>query len=139
MGKIVILDEEHAKVSYVPEYKLVQIIWNGTITIEQYQRVFTITLDFQEKELMPIHNFMSDVRNQGVVNPENRKWFESYALPRAVKQGLKRAAVVFDGNIFKKYYLNLILQSTNRFGMPLRFFSDPNEAIAWFLSVEEDK
>lgn len=136
MGKTIILDEEYAKVIYIPEYKLVQIIWSGTITVEQYQRVFTITLDFQAAESVPIFNFMSDVRNQGVVNPENRKWFESYALPRAVKQGLKRAAVVFDGNIFKKYYLNLILQSTSRFKLPLKFFSEPNEAIAWFLSSE---
>lgn len=137
MSKIVVFDEDYAKVSYVPDYKLVQIVWSGTITIEQYQRVFTLTLDFQEKELVPIHNFMSDVRNQGVVNPENRKWFETYALPRAVKQGLRRGAVVFDGNVFKKYYLNLILQSTSRFNLPFKFFSEPNEALIWFKSFEE--
>jgi hypothetical protein len=134
MDTIIILEENYVRVVYVPKYKLVKVVWNGTVTSEQYQRAFTMALDFQEKGVAQVHNFLSDIRNQGIVNPENRKWFETYAIPRAIKQGLKRGAVIFDGNIFKKYYLNLILQSTNHYKLPFKFFSQEEDALNWFSS-----
>ena len=39
-----------------------------------------------------------------------------------VKAG-DEVAVVFDGSAFKKFYINLILQTTNKFKFPFRFFS----------------
>lgn len=113
------------------------MIWNGTFTNEEYQKAFTMALDFQTLSGVPVYNFLSDIRTQGIVNPENRKWFESHGVPRAAKQGLRRGAVVFDGNIFKKYYINLILQATNKFHLPFKFFTTPEEAILWFDSFNE--
>lgn len=132
MNSIVILDETYVKVMFIPSHSLVKVVWNGTVTSEQYQRAFIMALDFQEKGVAQVHNFLSDIRNQGIVNPENRKWFETYAIPRAIKQGLKRGAVIFDGNIFKKYYLNLILQSTNHYKLPFKFFGKEEDALQWF-------
>ena len=45
-------------------------------------------------------------------------------IPKAIEAGLKRVGVVFDGNVFKKYYLNVILAATNKFGLPLKVFTD---------------
>ena len=137
MTETIILEENYVKVSYIHNRKLIQMIWNGTFSNEQYQKAFVTGLDFQAISGVPIYNFLSDIRNQGIVNPENRKWFESYGVSRAVKQGLRRAAVVFDGNIFKKYYLNIILQVTNKFQLPFKFFSTIEDAYAWFDSFEE--
>lgn len=72
-----------------------------------------------------------------MVNPENRKWFETVMLPQALKQGLKRGGVIFDGTIFKKYYLNLILQATNKFKFTLRLFNSIEEAYAWFATFDD--
>jgi hypothetical protein len=137
MNEIIIINETFVEVKCIPELKLIQIVWKGTFTYDQYKDAFIKSLDYQKAAGIPISNFLSDIRKQGVVNPDSRKWFEDNALPRAVKQGLKRAAVVFDGNVFKKYYLNIILQATNKFKLPFKFFSTPDDAIAWLKSFDD--
>jgi hypothetical protein len=98
----------------------------------EYQNAFEVMIEYSKKHT--IDNFLSDIRNQGVVSPENRKWFESVMIPKAIDNGLKRAAVVFDGNVFKKYYVNMILQVINKFGIPMKLFSTEEDAVKWFQS-----
>ncbi|MFP3860257.1 MAG: hypothetical protein ACLFUW_05495 [Bacteroidales bacterium] len=126
----VLMDEEYAKVLYLPELKIGKVIWKRKPDIEEYKIPFLKLLDFGEHT--PIDNFLSDIRDQGVVSPDHRKWFESYALPTAINEcKLKRAATIFDGNIFKKYYLNMILQVTGKFNLPLKMFNTEEDAIEW--------
>jgi len=114
MDEIVVYTESFARITYHPSQKMIKVVWNGAFTKEQYQLAIEAALDFQKKEHAPIENYLSNVLKQGVVNPESRKWFETVAMPRGIDQGLKKAGVVFDGNVFKKYYLNLILQETRK-------------------------
>lgn len=136
MEGIAILDNSYVKALYMPELKLVTVTWNGQVSSENYRGTYTTVLDYQKNlgSSMAVENFMADIRNQGVVNPNDRKWFEEVAIARAISQGLKRTAVVTDANVFKKYYLNLILKATNKFGLPLKLFGTPEEAIEWFKS-----
>lgn len=134
MDEVLVFHESFARIIYESKNKMIKVVWNGTFSKEQYQLAIEKALDFQQKEKAPIENYLSNILNQGIVNPESRKWFEQVAMPRAVKQGLKRAAVVFDGNVFKKYYLNLILQATNAYKLPLKFFNSEEEAVKWFSS-----
>lgn len=136
MDEKIIFSENHVKITYHHNIKTVKVVWNGTFSKEQYQQAIEAALDFHLKGEFPVDNYLSDILKQGIVNPESRKWFEQVAMPRAVKQGLKRAAIVFDGNVFKKYYINLILQATNAYKLPLKFFSSEQEAIMWFQSFD---
>ncbi len=136
MEEAIVFSEPFAKVTYHTESKTVKIVWNGSFSKEQYQAAIESALDYQAKSHVPIENYLSNILKQGIVNPESRKWFEQVALPLAIKQGLKRAAVVFDGNVFKKYYLNLILQASNMYKLPLKFFSSEEEAVKWFQSFK---
>jgi len=136
MADLVILSEPFVKVSFHPDLEMIKVVWEGSFSKEQYQDALTRALDYQEKSKLPVENYLSDIIKQGIVNPESRKWFEQVALPRAIKQGLKRAAVVFDGNVFKKYYLNLILQASNAYKLPLKFFNSEEEAVKWFKSFK---
>jgi hypothetical protein len=74
---------------------------------------------------------LSDISKQGIINPENRKWFEKEMMPQAVSAGLKRAAIVTSGNAFKLYYINLILSAVNKFPITTKLFNKRDEAIAW--------
>ena len=129
---MIILDAPYALVTLDEEKKLGRVTWKGKSTSEEYKNIFTVMLDIQIK--YGITRYMSDIRKQAVISPEDRKWFETVALPRAVEQGLQAAAVVFDGNVFKKYYINVILGATNKFGLPLKVFNDDFEAEQWLLS-----
>lgn len=128
----VILDTEYAVISHNSELKLGKIVWKRKTSTEEYQYAFITLLEYAK--IHPTDNFLSDIRNQSVVSPENRKWFEEEMLPKAIDTGLKRAGVIFDGNIFKKYYINMIIKVSNKFGMPLKMFSTEKEAIEWFKS-----
>ncbi len=132
--KKIILDTDYAEISYDAELKLGRIEWKKKTTTEEYQYAFITLLEYAKNH--PSDNFLSDIRKQSVVSPENRKWFESEMLPRAIEAGLKRAAVVFDGNVFKKYYINMIIQVTNKFGLPMKVFNSEEEALVWFKSFE---
>ena len=130
---MVLLDTNYAVVTLDEELKLGIIQWKGKATSSEYQNAFNTLLDLQEEKT--IIRYISDIRKQSIISPDDRKWFETEALPRAIKQGLKAAAVVFDGNAFKKYYINVILKATNRFGLPMKVFNDVDEAKAWLVKT----
>lgn len=127
-----IFESSCAKVYFVPDIKLGKIIWNGTVTPADYQRPFLALLDLKKKGT-EVHRFMSDIRNQGVVSPESRRWFEKEMVPAAVDNGLRRAAVVSGSNAFKTYYINLILGTVNKFGLPFKIFNNEEKAMAFLM------
>jgi len=130
MEEKVLMDEAYAKVTYLPELKIGKILWKKKPDMEEYKLPFIKLLDFGKTT--PIDSFLSDIRNQGVISPDHRKWFEHEALPQAVNEcKLKRAGVIFDGNIFKQYYLNMVLSVTNKFKLPLKTFNSEEKAFDW--------
>ncbi|PLW99835.1 MAG: hypothetical protein C0594_16505 [Marinilabiliales bacterium] len=131
----VILDTNYAHVSYKKDLKAGYVIWKGKLTSEEYRNTILSLIDYSKNKSV-VENYLSDIKDQAVISPNDRKWFETEAIPASKATGLKRGAVVFDGNVFKKYYLNLILKSTNKFGIDLKFFSSIEEAEDWFKSYQ---
>jgi hypothetical protein len=134
--KKLIFESDVVEISYEPELKLAKVVWKKKAETEEYRATFMKVLEYSRAN--PVDNFLSDIRNQGVVSPDNRKWFEAEMLPKAIKAGLKRAGSIFDGNVFKKYYMNMIIKVSGKFGLPLKLFSTEEEAIEWFKSFEQE-
>lgn len=86
-------------------------------------------------KLNKTHYFISDIQKQGVVGPEDRKWFEAVAIPTAIELGLAKAAIIFDGNVFKMYYINMLLNHFTNKGVPMKFFKDLKGAEKWILNL----
>jgi hypothetical protein len=125
----VIMDEKWGKTTFDDTLKLVKIVWGVDCNSENYRSSYIKIIEFQRTT--PADFFISDIREQPIISPEDRKWFEKEIIPKAIKQGLKKAVVISTGSAFKKYYLNLILSTTNKFGLPLKIFSDEEEALKW--------
>jgi hypothetical protein len=119
----------YAKVTFIPEKRQLILIWDGNPTSEEYRKPFNAMIEFGQKT--PVDSMISDISKQGVISPDNRKWFEKEMMPRAVAAGLKRAAIVTSGNVFKLYYINIILSAVNKFPMTVRLFNKRDEAITW--------
>jgi len=126
------MDEKWGKTIFDDKLSLVKITWRVDCTSENYRYSYKKIIDFQRTT--PANFFISDIRDQRIISPEDRKWFEKEIIPVAIKQGLKKAAVISTSSAFKKYYLNLILASTNKFGLPLKIFSNEEDAIKWLLA-----
>lgn len=134
--KKIIFDSEVVEISYESELKLAKVVWKKKAESDEYRAAFMKVLDYSRTN--PVDNFLSDIRNQGVVSPDNRKWFEKEMLPKAIQAGLKRAGSVFDGNVFKKYYMNILIKASGKFGLPLKIFNSEEEAVEWFKSFKEE-
>jgi hypothetical protein len=128
----IVFDAPYATVTYFPEKRSMILIWNGSPNTEEYKKPFLTMIEFGRK--FPVDGMLSDISNQGVINPDNRKWFEKEMMPLAVAAGLKRGAIVTNGNAFKLYYINLILSTVNKFPIQTKLFNKRQEAIAWLDS-----
>ncbi|NJN25147.1 MAG: hypothetical protein HC819_03780 [Cyclobacteriaceae bacterium] len=128
-----ILKETNYAIISINQEKSIGIIkWMGKCTSEKYREAFLFLLDNQK--IYGLKRFLSDVRDQGIISPDDRKWFENVALPKSIELGLKAAAVIFIGNVFKKYYLNVIIQATNKFNLPVKLFIDQESAEDWLIT-----
>jgi len=132
-----ILDTEYALVEYYEEALIVQITWKKVkqLSLEDYQNALNKALDYQEENTEKVKFYLSDIKLQGVLSPAYRKWFQEIAIPRALKNGLLAGAVIFEGNVFQKYYLNNIMNSTKKFGIKFKFFNKREDAIEWYKTL----
>jgi hypothetical protein len=124
--------DDNLEIYHYPELKIMHYYWKQRTLGDDYRRLFSMGLELSDTN--PTEYFLSDICNQGIVGTEDRKWFETVAIPGAIDKGLKRAAVVFDGNTFKMYYLNLLLQTFVKKGVPMKFFKDNDQAVSWLLN-----
>ncbi len=132
-----ILNTEYALVEHYEEALLAQISWKKVkqLKLEDYQNALNKALDFQAENTEKVKFYLSDIRQQGILSPAYRKWFQEVAIPRALKNGLQAGAVIFEGNVFQKYYLNNIMNSTKKFGIKFKFFNKREDAIEWFKTL----
>ena len=130
-----LFDTPYATISYEPDIKLLEIKWKATnFTSEQYREIFNKAVEISSNK--PVDNFLSDIIEQKIVSPTDRKWFEEEAIPKAMATGLKRAGIILGGNPFKRYYFNNIMAKTGKFKLPLKAFKNKQSAIEWFKSFE---
>jgi hypothetical protein len=125
------ISNENLDAYYYAEPGLVHFIWKKRSTGDEYRQPFLDTANFTETH--PGSLFLSDIREQGIVGPDDRKWFETEALPLAIKNGLKKTALIFDGNAFKLYYLNMIMKHFKKGGIQMKFFNSFEEAREWLF------
>lgn len=126
------IDNEDLKAYFYPDIRVIHFIWQRKCTGKQYRKNFLEAIEFSSKNNGEY--FLSDLRKQGVVGPEDRKWFENEVIPEAIKNGLKKAALVFEGNVFKMYYVNLLLAHFLKREIPMKMFKDTNTALDWLIS-----
>jgi len=131
----ILLENEFVKLTHEKEHKLLTITWTDKkVSLEEYQRPFYMALEFLSKN--QVDNYISDVRNSGIIPPDYRKWLQEIAMPEAAKAGMKRVVAVANVNVFKQYYINHVFQSAKKFGMPFKMFGTVDEAKKWFKGFE---
>ena len=130
-----VFENDYASLTYEEDLKLLIITWsNLKMTFEEYQKPFNMAIDFMTKK--SVDNYISDIRNQGIISPEFRKWLQEIALPQAAKAGLKRVIGVANVNVFKQYYINHVFQSAKKFGIPFKMFDTIEEAKEWIKTFD---
>jgi hypothetical protein len=132
MSTIPVFAAPYATATYHPEKRLIVLIWDGNPNGDEYKKPFMAMIEFGKRN--PVDGMLSDISNQGIISPENRKWFEKEMMPQAVGAGLKQAAIVTNGNAFKMYYINIILSAVNKFPITTKLFNKREDALAWLAT-----
>jgi hypothetical protein len=132
MAAQTVFSKPYATVTYEPAHYILVLIWNGNPNQQEYKEPFLAMLDFGKQNR--VDGMLSDISNQGIISPDNRKWFEKELMPQASAAGLKRGAIVTNGNAFKLYYINLILSAVNKFPITTKLFNSRDEALKWLHS-----
>lgn len=127
-----LLEKDYAVVTYFPEQAMARIKWKGNVNVDQYRDAFLTVYDHAKAGNL-VKRFYTDTREQGVIGPENRKWFEKEMLPKAIDAGLERAGTISDANIFKRYYLNMLLKSINKFNLPFKLCGSEEEVVDFLM------
>ncbi len=114
-------ENEYVTIGYLKELNAVTQVWKEfkVISLENYQLAFNKSQDLQR--IKKAETFLPDTRKQGIINPVQRKWLQEESLPIAVEIGMKRIAVIADVGVFKRYYLNAILSSINKYKIPFKY------------------
>jgi hypothetical protein len=132
-----ILNTDFAIAEFYEDDELIQVTWkkiSGKLPLEEYKNTYLTVLNFHEQNKDKVRFFLSDIREQSVLSPDYRKWFQEEAMPRAINNGIIKSSVIFDGNVFQKYLINNIMNTTKKFGIAMKFFSKREDAIKWLHS-----
>ncbi|QSE97859.1 hypothetical protein [Fulvivirga lutea] len=123
------LEEKYVKAYYNAEMNLIGIVWEGIFNKDQYMKLFDDVLDYARSHKTV--GVYTDIRKQGVVPVEARKYFEKVIAPESGRMGIEKTGVVSDASPFKKYYLNTLIKVVGR---PAKICNEPQDAIDYLMS-----
>jgi hypothetical protein len=124
------------QISYDEENFAVIAAWKRPTTTEAYKDAFRKILEIFRSNKAAF--FISDIYHQGVVGTDNRRWMMETILPEAVKFGLKKVATIAPDDIFKRFYVETVRDSSKQRNeaVEFQFFPDLISAQAWVLNKE---
>ncbi len=124
-----IFENEKVKISYHSDLNNIAIVWKQLHDADTYRFVYEQAYNAMVENKAT--SLFSDIRKQGVVSPANTKWLQETLIPKAVKDGLKKVAVLMDADVFKKYYMSNIAKSLKKEGSFTKYFDNQEDAISW--------
>jgi hypothetical protein len=132
----VLLKERYAEIFYDAQLNATGIIWQESVTGEQYRQAFAKTLDFVKVYNTP--NFIADLSRHGHINKEDQRWMFREIIPESARNGLTRIVTVHpnaDDHI--NHYIKSIQEAAAPFGITQRYFTSMKEAVEWIESENE--
>jgi hypothetical protein len=78
------------------------------------------------------------LRKQGVVSPDDQKWFITNVLKVASDNGLVRIGAVGFTDPIRKDYFDRMKQVTMEYGIELRVFDTLEKAVNWMMHFADD-
>lgn len=122
-------ESDFGVIHYNARTNVMGISWKKQVTSEAYRALFTKCL-----ETLRTYNtacWISDLRKQGTIAPEDQKWMLSDIFISAVANGLKLIAVIYDPEQHNEDYRSRITAASKKAGVDVAFFTSGKEAEAW--------
>jgi hypothetical protein len=105
------------------------IRWKKEVTSEQYRHLFDKSIEVVRLYHTPF--WVTDMRNQGAISPEDQKWMVTTIFPEAHRNGLIKIAGIYSPDQFNDDYRSRIMEVARQLGVHLLFFTSRKTAEAW--------
>lgn len=133
--KEILFETDAYQISYEENYKLLTLIWKRYINSNELKDAYYKIIETIKTKGVKL--YLADNRLEGTVHPDDRKWVETEVIPTAVKNGLKFVATILDANVFQKYYLSKLKDTSQNSGMSgFKIFGNYDEGRKWILEQE---
>jgi signal transduction histidine kinase len=127
----VVFSSEFGSVFYNARTNAAGIVWHTNVTSAQYRKMFQKCLEMVELYHTPF--WISDIRKQGRVDPEDQKWMLTHTFPQAYKFGLRKVALIYLAHEINEDYRSRISATAAQLGVAMEFFTTQVDAEAWIL------
>jgi hypothetical protein len=129
MEKVTILDDQGASLWYHPESGVVHHKLHAFPASGLFRKLLEASAELVEKHHAA--KYLSDDRDNLVVDPEDIKWAEQNWYPRVVKAGLRRWALVMPSSVVGTLQAKGIIEHRRRQGLEVEGFDNVEAAMAW--------
>ncbi len=136
-NKQVFFENEAAQLYYDANINNTVIVWKRNVTSAEYRKVFEVVYETLKTYKTP--GWIADLRNQGVIQPEDQQWFIENVLKAAAHNGLKHIGAVGFADPERKDYYQRMQKTTAELGIELRAFDTIEAAVAWMMQVALEK
>ena len=129
MPTLTILDDEYVSLWYHPDTGIVHHRINRYLVQGGFRKLLSASA-----ELLETHHatkYLSDDRNNVVVDPEDVKWADENWYPRVSKAGLKHWALVLPATMVGTLQARTILDDRRKRGLDADAFDNIESALAW--------
>lgn len=122
-------DSEYGQIYYNARLNTAGIRWKKQVTSEAYRELFNKSVD-----VLRIYNtpyWISDLRKQGTINPEDQLWMVTTIIPEAARNGLLWIVGIYDPAQHNEDYRERIKNAIEKAGSLVHFCTNTKEAETW--------
>jgi hypothetical protein len=127
-----LFESDTISLNYLKTERLLELIWKKNPSSTEFREIFTSALQFAQSH--KISFFLSDMRNEGLIDLNNLKWLESEIIPAAIKIGIKKIAMVSEETFYSTLYAEIIKKKLENSPIQVRILAVRNEATDWLLT-----
>jgi len=106
--------------------------WNGYATSTQFREGTELMLNVLIQN--NCSKVLADIRDMVLIGMDDQKWLESGFLPRAIKFGFKKIAIIKPTAYFNKVAVETVSYKIDKEKLMINFFDSPEEGRAWLKS-----
>jgi len=108
--------------------------WNGYATSAQFREGTELMLNTLIRNTCS--KVLADIRNMTIIGMEDQNWMETNFLPRAIKFGFKKIALITPTSYFNKVAVENISYKVDKEKLRIHFFDDLEEGKEWLNKKE---
>jgi hypothetical protein len=127
----ILFESDTISLNFFKIERLLELVWKKNPTSTEFRDIFTSAIQFAQKN--KISFFLSDMRNEGLIDMKNLKWLEKEIIPAAIKIGVKKIAMVSEDTFYSTLYAEMLKKKLENSTIQVRILGDKAEAKAWIL------